>query len=185
MVLLVRHPCAVVASRMDLKWPTFIPQHLSQPALMEDHLEPLRSHIEGAKSEFEKHVFTWCIQHYVPLRQLARGDVHVMFYENLCVDTTREIERLFVFLGRRFSQRAVRSAALPSTSNWRNTAVSQTDGAELARGWQRRIGTEQARQAVKILELFGLDTIYDESPFPRVNNLDAFLKPTPLFAPSR
>lgn len=179
MVLLVRHPCAVAISRVQLDWATLIPQYLAQPKLMEDHLEPLRTHIEAARSPFEKHLFAWCIQHYVPLRQLAPGDVHVVFYENLCVDTPAEVQHLFAFLGRKGSEGALRRAAVPSFTNFRKTTIVRKSGEELTTGWTRHIDAEQLKSAMRILDLFGLDAIYGKDPLPRVRSLDGFFtKPT-------
>jgi len=181
-VFIMRHPCGVVTSRMDLEWSTLIPEYLSQSDLVEDHLEPLCAHLANAKSAFERHVFSWCIQQYVPLRQLKRGDVHVVFYENLCIDAPAEIARLFAFLGRRYDTRALRSVTLSSNTNWLNTTIKQKSGEDLASGWQRRVSVEQVKQATNILKLFGLDAIYDDNPLPKVKNLDPFLQPAASFA---
>ncbi len=170
-IWLIRHPCAVVTSRLHLDWSTYIPQFLAQRDLMHDHLEPLRGHIESARSDFEKHMFAWCIQHYVPLRQLADGDVHVVFYERLCVDTKAEIERLFAFLGHRNSHRAELRSATRSKTDWRDTAVEQKSGENRVKGWQRHVSLEQMETAMKILRLFALDEIYGEDPLPKVRLL--------------
>jgi len=177
-IWLIRHPCAVASSRLELDWSTYIPQFLAQRDLMEDHLEPLHEHIASASSDFEKHVFAWCIQHYVPLRQLAQGDVHVVFYEHLCVDTPMETARLFAFLRRRYDERALRRAALPSNTDWRNAATEPKRGKELAASWRRRISADQLQAAVKVLELFGLDAIYGEDPLPKVTSLESFFGAT-------
>jgi len=168
MIWLIRHPCAVVNSRWDLEWSTLVPQYLAQPTLMEDHLEPLRSHLEKAQSQFEKHVFGWCIQHYVPLRQLAQGDVHVVFYEQLAVDAPTELSRLSAFLDRPFRKGALSALGAPSRTNFRETEIAGKKGEEVVAGWQRRFSSEQVREAVRILELFGLDGIYSDSPLPKV-----------------
>ncbi len=170
-VWLIRHPCAVVSSRLQLDWSTYIPQYLAQRHLLEDHLQPMRESIASAKSQFEKHMYAWCIQHFVPLRQLSQGDVHVVFYEHLCVDREAEIERLFTFLGRRFDSRAVLRAATPSKTDWRETTVDQKSGENLVTTWQRHVGLDQLRTAMKILALFGLDYIYGEEPLPKVRRL--------------
>lgn len=153
-----------------------MPQYLAQPKLLEDHLEPFRSHLEKAQSEFEEHVFGWCIQHYVPLRQLARVDVHVVFYEQLAVDAPTELGRLSAFLHRSFRKGALSTLGAPSRTNFRDTEIAGKKGEDVVAGWQRRFSSEQVREAVRILELFGLDAIYSDSPLPKVKNLDAFLQ---------
>ncbi len=174
MVLLIRHPCAVAISRVQLEWATLIPQYLAQSTLMADHLEPLRAHIEAAQSPFEKHIFAWCIQHYVPLRQLGPRDVYVVFYEDLCVDTRAEIQNLFAFLGRNSSEETLHRAAVPSFTNFRKTTIARKSGEELATGWKRNMGREQLQTAMRILSLFGLDAIYGEEGHPKVKSLNGF-----------
>ena len=83
-ILLFRHPCAAAHSRFKLGWckedlgeRTDIEVCLSQKELMEDFLRPFKENIENAKSEFEKQIFFWCMQYYVPLKQFKRGEIHL------------------------------------------------------------------------------------------------------------
>ncbi len=82
-VLLLRHPCAVVASRLDLGWKDNLSETMEQKELVEDFLLPMEAEIRAAKDDFERHLFLWCIDNYVPLKQLGPQDVHLAFYENL------------------------------------------------------------------------------------------------------
>ena len=56
-IFLMRHPCAVVSSRMELGWATDsdIRPFLSQPELMADHLCDHLEFIHNAKTEEENH----------------------------------------------------------------------------------------------------------------------------------
>lgn len=70
-VLILRHPCAVALSRLSLRWGTTLDDFLSQPALMDDYLHPIEADIRGATEPFDRHIFMWCIENYVPLRYFA------------------------------------------------------------------------------------------------------------------
>src|SRR5579863_2499993 len=114
--LLLRHPCAVAASKVRLGWASMLPELREQPQLIADHLAPFSSVIDSAADAFEEHIVNWCIQTYVPLRQLKGRGVHVCFYEEFCGDGRAAAERLFSYFGRPIDERVTRALATPSFS---------------------------------------------------------------------
>ena len=129
-ILLFRHPCAVANSWLKLGWGkeelgirTDIEVCLSQEELMEDFLEPFRINIENAETEFEKHVFFWCMQYYVPLRQFKHKEVHLCFYENFCENPHDEVERLFGFLGKKAYEDVFSDLSVPSSVSRKDSAI--------------------------------------------------------------
>jgi hypothetical protein len=102
MLLLARHPCAVVLSRLELDWATDgdIRPFLEQDDLVEDHLRDVLPLIERAEHPEEKHAIVWCVHHRVPLRQLEPGSIPWVFYEELVRRPDAEIERIFAAIGR-------------------------------------------------------------------------------------
>jgi hypothetical protein len=172
-ILLFRHPCAVANSWLKLGWGkedlgirTDIEVCLSQEELMEDFLEPFRMNIENAQSDFEKHVFFWCMQYYVPIRQFKHGEIHLCFYENLCENPHEEIERLFVFLSRRFNKKVLCTLRTPSTVSRKDSAIVK--GTSLIDSWRTHITDQDLEKALDILSLFGLDAIYSDDSMPNV-----------------
>ncbi len=75
-LFIIRHPCAVVASRMQLGWDTDadIAEFLAQPELVQDFLEDKRDLIESCQTPAEKHAVIWAISNLVPLASVCRGD---------------------------------------------------------------------------------------------------------------
>ena len=61
-ILLLRHPCAVVASRLALGWKDNLCETMEQGELVEDFLHPMEPEIRGARGVFERHLFLWCIE---------------------------------------------------------------------------------------------------------------------------
>ena len=165
LILLLRHPCAVTHSRLRLGWRDILDETLDQRALVEDHLSLFEGEIRAAQTPFERSIFLWCIENYVPLRQLARGEFHLVFYENLCTEPEREIRRLYSFLGQKFDEGVYRSIGRPSPLSRRESAVAL--GNRPADSWTDSIDDAQVERSVEILSLFGLDRIYGESPMPR------------------
>ena len=166
-VLLLRHPCAVAYSKLQLNWDTHLEEYLAQDKLMEDFLAPFRNEIEGARDAFEKHVFLWCIENYVPLRQFEDGQIHVAFYEEFCVTPKEEIERLFSFLGEWYDKRVFDAVTEPSALCRKNSPVLCRK--DLAEDFRNHINNEQIKRTVEILSLFGLDRIYSADSMPIVS----------------
>ena len=160
-ILLLRHPCAVVASRLALGWKDNLFETMEQRDLVEDFLLPVEGDIRAARDDFERHLFLWAIDNYVPLRQFGPGELHLVFYENLLAHPKEELRRLFAFLGEDFDDRAYRNLGRPSP-------LSREDATERPSvdGWLSHVGGRRLERAVEILGLFGLDRVYGEGAMP-------------------
>ena len=143
---------------------------LSQKELMEDFLNPFRSEIESFpnRSIFEKHILTWCIHHYVMLKQFKPGEIHLAFYENFCQTPREEISRLFSFIGEDFNDSIFTKVRIPSSSSRSNSAI--ITGRSLIDSWKKDVDESQIHRAVEILSIFGLDKIYSQDSLPNVDN---------------
>jgi hypothetical protein len=174
-VLLMRHPCAAVNSRIKRGNLVLFDPFLQQPALMEDHLGPFKAAIEGAKDaeEFEQRVYMWCINYFVPLRQFAPGEIHIAFYENFAEHPKEEIDRLFKFIGEPYDDRVMEAIKKPSEVTRPDAAV--ITGRSIVSHWQEEVGIERTRRAIDVLRRFGLDKIYAEDPMPKVDGAHAFM----------
>ena len=179
-VLLMRHPIPTVWSRFkryfeakdraaidtepEERTADYLHYLLDQPDLVADHLGPFKDAIAGARTPWDQRLFTWCVQYYVPLRQLRRGGVHFLFYENVCTDPEGELRRLFTFLGRSLDDESVRRRLWkPSPMTSRK---QMPDAKTLVEGWRKKVPADDVRRAGEILALFGLDAIYSADPMP-------------------
>ena len=165
--LMLRHPCAVAASRLRYGWGHDLKAMLAQRQLVEDHLAPFRERIEKLTDPFEMHVAQWCIENYVPLRQFAAGEIHVAFYENFRSDPRREITRLFAFVGRPLTEDAFARLARPSSMAWASAARIALGG-ERSDGWKSFVSADEAKRGIEILSMFGLDRVYTTDGEPHV-----------------
>jgi hypothetical protein len=175
-VLLLRHPCAVVASQMALKdwdWSVVLANFSAQPDLMAEHLEPFRSQLERPMSEVEQYAVAWAIDYLVPLRELRPGEAHVLFYEHVVADPAQHIPPLFAFLGEPYQPVVLQGLQRPS-------AVSRPDSAIVAGGsvladWSTRLSAEDVRTVLRVVEPFGLDIAYSDRPEPRLDDAAVLL----------
>lgn len=183
---LMRHPCAVALSQSRLDWEIDLGNILlNQPKLMADHLEPLRAEIEAADTLFEKRLWMWCVENYVPLTQLEEGDVHLAFYESFCEEPEKEIERLFNHYGKEWDASVYEAMRKPSNSSKPDSAI--VTGKNRVDSWMKHITAEQRQIADRMLKRFGLDAIYTvDSPLPNTQAARQMLAgpPRPLPAVS-
>jgi hypothetical protein len=177
-ILLLRHPCAVLNSMLKLHWHSHSAYgFLSQPQLMQDHLEPFRAEIEAATSEVDDNLLAWCANYYVALRQLAGQRVFVAFYEPLLIDPRTEVQRLFAFLGRPYDDRIFARMAVPSVQvrvSPYGDSSAVVSGGDMIDGWRKHISPSQLERALALLKRFGLDSIYGPESMPRVADLSHF-----------
>jgi hypothetical protein len=159
-ILLLRHPCAVVTSRLALGWKDNLDETMAQQELVEDFLLPVEAEIRAARDDFERHLFLWCIDNYVPLRQFAKGEIHLVFYEDLLENSEEGLRSLFGFLGEDLDDSVYDRLGRPSPLSRRDAPLPSVDG------WRAHVGAHQLERAREILALFGLDRVYGEGPMP-------------------
>ena len=165
-VFLVRHPCAVVVSQQKALWRPSAAEFLEKPALVSDYLEPFVNVIQSVEDDFDQKVIAWCVKNFVPLQQFRRGEMLVMFYEDLVTEPETEIRRLFEFLGQTFTPEALAQWKRPSALVRADSAI--VTGDDSLNAWRRHLTGKQIGRAVSLLREFGLDRLYGAESSPRI-----------------
>jgi hypothetical protein len=165
-LFVIRHPCAVVLSRMQLGWADDddIAPFLAQNRLVADFLKDKIELVQDARTAAQKHALVWCISNLVPLQQFARQDWHVIFYENLIVQPEVEIPQLFQAVGQTYKQSVFTTLARPSSTVTVDSAVMH--GHDKVSQWQKKLTTRQIDDILAIVAAFGLDYLYGENILP-------------------
>lgn len=176
-VMILRHPCAVALSKMRLNqwnWPQDPDIFWSQVELIQDYLSDFEYVMKKAQSTFERYILTWSILHFVPLQQLDKKRLHLVFYEALCTNPEHELHRLFSYLGEptHFDPELRETFNTPSRTSRDHSAINT--GNDLINGWRGDLTREQTKKALDILSVFGLDQIYDETPAPNIEQAERF-----------
>jgi hypothetical protein len=168
-LLVMRHPCAVVESRMRLRWATDsdIASFLAQPTLVTDFLADKLDLIASTTTDEGKHAIVWCISNLVPLRQFASGGLPLVFYEDLCLRPERELPRVLTALG----LSADDGISLDSFDRPSSTTTATSGILSRRRSlqeWQDRLGTRRIDNVLRVVQAFGLADLYDAAGSPRV-----------------
>jgi hypothetical protein len=166
LVFMLRHPCAVVLSRLQLNWATDsdIEPLLAQPRLIEDHLGEFMEVIRRARTIEEKHAVIWCVSNLVPLRQFAADVLPVVFYEDLCMNPGEAVPAVFRSIGQMSESYDCRNIAKPSSTVRGTRALVQ--GSDAVRRWTARLAPDQIRNILNIVDAFGLSALYGDSVTP-------------------
>jgi hypothetical protein len=166
LLLVLRHPCAVVASRLALGWATDtdLDPFLAQPALGEHLPWEALERIRREGSNAAKHAAIWSVHYRVPLLQFAAGEIPAVFYERLVTEPHDEVPRVFAAAGFPHDDSVYRRLAVPSTTAVGHSAV--TRGASPLDAWKGRLEPGRVDDVLRVVEAFGLGGIYDDSALP-------------------
>jgi hypothetical protein len=172
-LFVIRHPCAVVLSRMRSGWAddTDIAPFLAQEKLIADHLREHLDLIRDARTEEEKHAVVWCVSNLVPLAQFGPGELDVFFYERLCTQPEAEIRRMVEILasgplaGEKLDVgRALRRIDVPSPTTTRSSALVTRE--DRVGRWRRDLSPRQIGRILATVDAFGLGHLYGDSLLP-------------------
>ncbi|MGB3562240.1 MAG: sulfotransferase [Thermoanaerobaculia bacterium] len=168
-LFLVRHPCAVVASRMENDWGTedFAPC-LQQEKLGEDYLGGKLEYLAGLGHSEEQHAALWGLHNMVALEHLAGGRGQVLFYEDLLLRPEEELPRIFGAISQPYDDSVFRSLREPSARASRKSAV--VTGGDPLRQWQNTLSPTQIERVLSVVDYLGLSHLYGDSNTPLVSS---------------
>jgi hypothetical protein len=180
-VLLIRHPCAVVASMCEFRrWSHATPDR-SFPSL--DHvLEGVPSHVvdqvqdrlpESIDTKEEALALRWALDYHIPFylnREYGYPWILVP-YERLVASGETEVKRVFNFLEECPPPEALNRLGRSSNSATEST-IPKDVRRQLAK-WKRRLEETQIDSILRIAHSFGLD-FYGRALEPNYEEMSAF-----------
>lgn len=164
-VFMTRHPCAVVLSRLKLKWQTHLDVFLQQPQLMADYLDPYVDLIRGAQTPIQKHAVMWAVENLIPLKQLPAHNWVFCTYEELVHNPDAQAERVLDALGIQkswFTRRAIKRVSMVTRPD--SALLSGRDPLTV---WQYELPGEDIDEILKIVHAFGIN-LYGLETMPHV-----------------
>lgn len=168
-ILLTRHPLAVVSSWLKLGWGIVFAGTervydavLGQEELLEDY--PLirvgMDEVDDSK-KFEQFLLLWCVVHHVPYKQFEEGGVFFANYDELVANPEPGFSELFAYLERPFCWEEIEGVLnRPSKTNYQKRQFAAEGGAQKPE-WMSVFGKEERKRAEEILEIFGLQGMFE------------------------
>ncbi len=167
-VLLLRHPCAVVASQIqyDEDWRDSTPPNSSDiregfgGRLPDRFINRYEKILCSLSSREEYLAAMWCIDNILSLKNLNSDNVVIAKYENLVLKNKKELRRIFDFLS--FSSQIVRNIKSDNPSVTKSDSYTEEKMRQISK-WEHFLSDDQADRIMKVVKDFGID-IYDRNP---------------------
>ncbi len=174
LLLLIRHPFAVIDSYKTLGWgieaggdTSDFDRIIGQNQLLNDFPIIQNNLIKIDKNDyFSKLLFQWCVLYYVPLKQLNSDDYKIVFYENLLLHPEKTLKDIFHYIGQRFDKnRILDIIQRPSITNYRKTDFTINPSDNIQK-WKKSFIKSDIEKAHELIKKFDLDYLYDNDGFP-------------------
>jgi hypothetical protein len=172
MLYVVRHPCAVIASRVKLNHPEWeyegeLSQYVKDPFLREAFLNRIDIDLDQPMSQVAGSACVWCIENVLPLHWAKDGPFTTIVYETLLTEPEREWPRIIAAL-KLDSVPSTDLVERPSQQVYLVAGSKKFDGTHLGQ-WQQEFSDKQLEEIEDILKRFGVTHYSVADPLPRVS----------------
>lgn len=166
-IMIIRHPCAVVSSRIKLGWDTAeLDLMLKQKMLVNDHLSVFKDIIYSADTKIKQNTCLWCIENLIPLKTMEKKDWIVTFYENLVANFKSEIRKILNYINK-FTEIKVKAIKNRISAQANKYSAIFMDKSPLE-SWKKSLTPEQISEILTITKQFSLDYIYNDNLMPKI-----------------
>jgi hypothetical protein len=161
-IYMLRHPCAVIASRLDLGWQADVMDILKQEPLVEDHLRPWVAAIEEERDNLGAHAIWWAVENAVARRQLVNIPHLALTYEQLCLEPEGHIPEVFSFLGLPMPEFSNLQSVIQRPSKLSIRDVTYTSTVDRLSSWKKQIKSEDQKRILDWAHRLGVTTYSDQ-----------------------
>jgi len=178
-ILLIRHPCAVVASQSRSGYSGYNnllsgrdvgpgkEEILNEAREIDSVDETIIKKIERITTPEELLATAWCIDNYVPLTSTQKHKWLLAPYEKLTMNSPGSIKEIADMCGIVFSRKNLKNITTPSRTASNDLKIS--DIRQLSK-WKDHLSKEQIAKILNIVSAFGLD-FYNDAIFPDYERL--------------
>jgi sulfotransferase family protein len=164
-ILILRHPCAVFASRINRGWPA-PPRLPVRDRFLKEHPD-LSSTLGELKTPEEYFAVRWCVDHYAPFSLPKPYPFHVISYEKLLLEGPTHLEPAFSDWGLEIPEKMYSLFSRPSAKAGQNNFSNPMDNLS---SWKHKLKPAQIEQVLNVVENFGLD-FYTDHPEPNYDRM--------------
>jgi hypothetical protein len=165
-IIIMRNPCACIASRLKSGWP--VPDHSHGfrdiEALLTD--DQISTYLQGG-STVARLAVSWCLDNVMMLKNAKQSNFIFVHYENIVTNPEPELEKILKHINREDCiDRIGQELAIESMDSKK---------AEFLMGWKSALSEQDINEIRSVLKAFKLDHYYDfetgaplgESPFSK------------------
>lgn len=167
-IVIIRHPCGIIASTMKKKWVKDKHQILNHPYLLRfpDILEKCKM----LDSQEELSALLWCIQ-YHPLLKPSNGKYILVSYESLVRNGKGELIKIFSQWNEAPPLEAIEKLHKASDTSTKDSMIYQ--GKDPLESWRFFFNTEQTNKILNVLSYFDIH-IYTSELEPDYTIIEQF-----------
>ena len=150
-IVIVRNPCACIASRLVAGWP--VPDHSHSFPGVEPYLnDAQRQAYLGADSKVKQLAVSWCLDNFMLLRNAGNASFCFLHYEDLVAHPFEVCRMLLSHIDRKaYTGNIEREVRLE---------CNETSGLDYLVKWKKHLDADQVESIAGILRVFGLDGYY-------------------------
>jgi len=168
-ILVIRHPCAIVASHLSKGWSPDKRRLLDNGYL--DNFPDIKDKCERLSEQEELTALAWCLRYHAPLMAVKPYPFVLVSYEKLVRDGKQELERIFRALNISLDERAIEQLSIPSDTVTNSSHI--VTGKDPLEGWKHKLTDKQVENILAVLDIFGMD-FYTSSLDPDYYKLSTF-----------
>jgi len=168
-LLVLRHPGGVVASKKKLVGPGWkhellLRQYLEDKHLMEDFPE-IGEVLARPLSYVEAQTVIWCIQNLIPIKNAEKNNIYISFYEHLLDDPASEYDRIIkeFNIDRLPDMNTIGKPSQQVSKEMKNSSFTKLQISK----WMKSFGESQLREMDSILKYFKVDFYSAFDPVPQ------------------
>ncbi len=152
-VLVIRHPCAIIASHLNKGWPPSKNVLLGNSYF--DRFPEIRNDCSELSEPEELAALAWCLRYHAPLMSQKPYPFILVSYEKLVRNGKEELEKLFRALDIPLDKKAIDQLSIPSDTVTKGSQV--VAGRDPLAGWRGKLNDRQVDNILAVLNKFGMD----------------------------
>jgi hypothetical protein len=174
-VLMVRHPCATVASRMAQGWTAKDAQIRVKNSAARRKFPHLDALCKNIRDPYEVLAARWCLMNYIPL-SLSPRPFHVVTYESLATRGAADLLPVFADWNLDVPEGLEASLGRASATT-KAGAIERGKRPPSIDSWRKTLTADQISRILRVVRNFGMD-FYTEDPEPDYDRLNRVLELT-------
>lgn len=160
-IYVLRHPCAVIYSRIKLNWRANLSGLLSQTELIADYLYPYLAEIEKEKDPIGIHAIWWAVEQMIALNTLKDQNALIVHYEDLVRFPNEYFLKIIKWIDYEDNNNDILQTHILTTGSY---AVNSSNETRLEK-WQNSLSLDQIKKILYWSNRFGID-FYGEQAYP-------------------
>ena len=152
-VLVIRHPCAVIASQINKGWPPG--KRILLNNLYLDQYPEIKRECERLSEPEELAALAWCLLYHAPLMSRKPYPFVLVSYEKLVRSGHEELNKIFKILNIPLAKKVIAQLSIPSDTVTSNSQV--ITGKDPLAGWREKLTKTQCQNIINVLHIFSMD----------------------------